>query len=115
MQRSLKPVGDQRPESHEISIGEVDDSEDRVDDGDARCADREHRTRNEAVRDELPEHQTSCRSGTRRFSANRSAPSVVSAGSGGAPITAPATIRATAGANMNPGPLKPAATNKPPL
>src|SRR5581483_11283519 len=94
-------------------VGEVDDAQDAVDHRHPDGRDRDHRARDEAVREELEEHQTIAGSGTSRPSPKRAASSTASAGSGGSPTTAPATMRATAGASMNPWPLKPAATWSP--
>ena len=100
----------ERAEGHHVAVRKVDEAEDPVDQRDADGGNRVHRSGHEAVHEELQEHvQITCGSGTVRPSWKRRLSRMASTVSS-SPTTAPATMRPTAGAIMNPWPLKPAAT-----
>ncbi len=55
--RSVERVGGERSERHEVAVREVDEPQDPVDERDAGRSDRDHRSGDEAVCDQLPEHE----------------------------------------------------------
>ena len=98
----VREVPGERAEGHHVAVGEVDESEDPVDEGDADGGDRVHRAGDEAVHEQLREHcQITWGSGTVRPSWKRRL-SRMSSTVSRSPATPPATIRPTAGAIMKP-------------
>ena len=56
-ERAVERVRGERAEGHEVAVGEVDEPQDPVDERDADRGDRDHRSRHETVREQLPEHR----------------------------------------------------------